>query len=161
MRSQTSSFKAFWSRGLAVVNNEHILISLESRHAENIFAGHKRVELRRRTMNVSPGATLWIYVKLPVGSIVGHARIDKVHSSSPSALWRHYGSVSGLSKHEFFKYFDGLEQGVALVLEKSTRLQSSLSLKALRQFSEGFQPPQFFARLTSEHPLHEVVTSSN
>lgn len=142
-------------------NNEHILISLESRHAENIFSGRKRVELRRRTMNISPGATLWIYVKLPVGSIIGCARIGKVHASSPSALWRRYGSVSGLSKYEFFSYFGETEQGVALVLEQSRRLRSSLSLKALRQVAEGFQPPQFFARLTSEHPLHEAVTSSN
>ena len=142
-------------------NEEHILISLESRHAENIFLGHKRVELRRRTMNVSPGATVWIYVKLPVGSIVGHARIGKVHASSPCALWRCYGPVSGLSKQEFFEYFGGSEQGVALVLERSTRLRSSLSLETLRQVSERFQPPQFFARLTSEHPLHEAVTSSD
>lgn len=142
-------------------NDEHILISLESRHAENIFAGHKRVELRRRTMNVSPGATLWIYVKLPVGSIVGHARIGKVHASSPVALWRRYGPVSGLSRREFFEYFNGTEQGVALVLEQSTRLQISLSLAELRKLDGGFQPPQFFARLNSEHPLHEAVTASN
>lgn len=142
-------------------NNEHILISLESRHADNIFAGNKRVELRRRTMNVSPGATLWIYVKLPVGSIVGHARIGKVHASSPATLWRRYGSVSGLSRREFFEYFGGAEQGVALVLEQSMRLRTSLSLEALRKVDEGFQPPQFFSRLTSEHPLHEAVTASS
>lgn len=142
-------------------SREHILISLESRHAENIFAGNKRVELRRRSMNVSPGDILWIYVKLPVGSIIGYARIEKVHASSPNALWRTYGSVSGLSRREFFSYFEDAEQGVALVLEESTRLRSSLSLEALRQLDEGFQPPQFFARLTTEHPLHEAVTSSN
>jgi predicted transcriptional regulator len=66
--------------------------------------------------------------------------------------------VSGLSKHEFFNYFDGAEQGVALVLEGSTRLQKSLSLGELREVDEGFHPPQFFARLTSEHPLHDAVT---
>ena len=142
-------------------NDEHILISVEARHAENIFAGHKLVELRRRTMNVSPGATLWIYVKLPVGSIVGSARIGKVHASSPTALWRRYGAVSGLSRNEFFSYFGGAEQGVALVLEQTARLRSSLTLEALRQLDEGFQPPQFFARLTSEHPLREAVTSSS
>lgn len=144
-----------------MANKEHILISLEPRHAENIFLGHKRVELRRRTMNVSPGSTVWIYVKLPVGSIIGHAQISKVHSSTPGSLWRQYGSVSGLSKQEFFAYFGESEQGVALVLEHSTRLQSSLSLKALRRVDQSFQPPQFFARLTSQHPLHEVVTSSS
>ncbi len=143
-----------------MVEQEHILISLESRHAENIFEGTKIVELRRRTMNVSPGATVWIYVKLPVGSIVGHARIGKVHSSSPASLWKKYGAVSGLSKNEFFEYFDGSEFGVALVLEQSRRLRSSLSLLQLRQVDEGFQPPQFFARLSPVHPLHETVTSS-
>lgn len=141
--------------------SEHILISLESRHADNIFSGRKRVELRRRTMNVSPGTTLWIYVKLPVGSIVGHARIEKVHTSSPAALWKRYGSVSGLSRNEFFSYFRDAERGIALVLERSTRLRISLSLESLRKVDEGFQPPQFFARLTSEHPLHEAVTASN
>jgi predicted transcriptional regulator len=143
-----------------VDKSEHILISLEARHADNIFSGHKRVELRRRTMNVSAGDTLWIYVKLPVGSIVGHATIGKVHASSPTALWRRYGSVSGLSKHEFFEYFGEIEQGFALILEQSTRLRSSLSLEALRRVDEGFQPPQFFARLGSKHPLHEAVTSA-
>lgn len=142
-------------------DNEHILISLNSRHAENIFSGHKRVELRRRTMNISPGATLWIYVKVPVGSIVGHARIGKVHSSSPTTLWRRYGSISGLSKREFFEYFLGAKLGVALVLEQSTRLRRSLPLKALRQLDKRFQPPQFFARLTSEHPLRSAVMASN
>lgn len=142
-----------------MVKNEHILISLESRHAENIFAGNKRVELRRRVMNVSPGATLWIYVKLPVGSIVGSARVGNVHASSPNTLWRCYGAVSGLSRREFFSYFRNVEQGVALVLEHSKRLRSSLSLKALREVDERFQPPQFFARLTAEHPLRIAVTS--
>lgn len=141
--------------------NEHILISLESRHAENIFAGRKRVELRRRNMNISPGATLWIYVKVPVGSIIGHAKIEKVHASSPAALWKRYGAVSGLSRDEFFDYFGGVSQGVALVLETSTRLSSSLSLAALRKMDKKFQPPQFFARLTSEHPLHKTVTASS
>lgn len=143
-----------------MIEQEHILISLESRHAENILSGRKTVELRRRNMNVSPGATIWMYVKLPVGSIIGHARIDKVHASSPAALWRRYGSVSGLTRTEFFDYFEGSEQGVALLLQQSTRLKSSLSLETLRKVDEGFKPPQFFARINSTHPLHQAVTTS-
>ena len=47
--------------------DDQILISLEPRHAENILEGRKRVELRRRTMNVTIGSTVWMYAKLPVG----------------------------------------------------------------------------------------------
>jgi hypothetical protein len=38
-----------------VAVDDHILISLEPRHAENILEGRKRVELRRRAMNVISG----------------------------------------------------------------------------------------------------------
>ena len=134
-------------------NGEHILISLASRHAENIFTGRKLVELRRRTMHVVPGTTVWIYVKLPVGSIIGRVKIGAVHTSSPATLWRRFGPVSGLSRSEFFDYFNGVAQGIALVLEDAERLDSSLSLEVLREITKGFQPPQFFARLSAQHPL--------
>ncbi len=141
-----------------MAHKHDILISLAARHAEKIFAGEKQVELRRRAMRVAPGATVWIYVKLPVGSIVGRARVEAVHASSPASLWRRFGMVSGLSKEEFFDYFKGVAQGFALVLEQARRLRRSLSLELLRRIAEGFNPPQFFIRLTAEHPLLVAVT---
>lgn len=141
-------------------NGEHILISLASRHAENIFSGRKQVELRRRTMNVAPGTTVWIYVKLPVGSIAGRVKIGAIHASSPAALWRRFGSVSGLSRKEFFDYFTGVAAGVALVLENAERLNRSLSLDALRDLADGFHPPQFFSRLGAHHPVLGAVMAA-
>jgi len=143
-----------------MARKQDILISLASRYAEKIFAGEKQVELRRRVMHVVPGATVWIYVKLPVGSIVGRAIVEAVHASSPASLWRRFGLVSGLSKEEFFEYFKGVTQGFALVLEGATRLRRSLSLDSLRRIAEGFNPPQFFLRLTVEHPLFLAVTTT-
>lgn len=142
-----------------MTDNQHILISLASRHAEKIFAGQKQVELRRRPMHVAPGATVWIYVKLPVGSIVGRARIEAVHALPPASLWRRFGLVSGLSRHEFFEYFKGVTKGFALVLEGAQRLRRSLSLEALRKATKRFQPPQFFIRLTADHPVLWAVTA--
>ncbi len=141
-------------------NGEHILISLAPRHAENIFSGRKQVELRRRTMNVAPGTTVWIYVKLPVGSIIGRVKIVGIHASSPAALWRRFGSVSGLSRSEFFEYFNGVAAGVALVLENAQRLHRSLSLDALRELADGFHPPQFFARHGAKHPFLGAIAST-
>lgn len=142
------------SWGSVVNENEQILISLDARHAENILCGRKLVELRRRSMRVSPGATVWMYAKLPVGSIVGHVKVESVDCSSPAQLWRRYGSVSGLSKQEFFDYFSGVTQGVALVLREKNRLKKPLTLESIRQVDEAFHPPQFFARVTPGHPLH-------
>jgi predicted transcriptional regulator len=143
-----------------MAHKQNILISLASRYAEKIFAGEKVVELRRRAMRVSPGAIVWIYVKLPVGSIVGRARVEAVHASSPASLWRRFGLVSGLSKEEFFAYFNGVTRGFALVLEGARRLKQALSLDSLRSVAEGFNPPQFFVRLTPEHPLLSAMTKA-
>ncbi|NDI85398.1 transcriptional regulator [Undibacterium crateris] len=141
-------------------NQEHILISLAPRHAENIFAGRKKIELRRRSMNVAPGTIVWIYVTLPVGSIIGRAKIKAIHKASPNALWRQFGSVSGLVRGEFLKYLDGLEEGVVLELDDAKILSRPFSLDSLRDIAEGFNPPQFFIRLKEEHPLFDTFTDS-
>lgn len=139
-------------------SGEHILVSLDERHANNIFAGSKQVELRRRNMHVSVGSTMWIYVKKPVGSIQGSVRIRGVHSGSPSTLWRKFGSVSGLTRREFFSYFEGVSKGVALALDSSSRLAHSISLQEMRRRNRVFYPPQFFVRLEAGHPVREAVS---
>lgn len=123
------------------------MISLEERHANGIFEGRKHVELRRREMKVSVGSTVWIYATLPVGAIVGKAKISELHSLAPSTIWRRFSTVSGLTRAEFFQYFDGISKGFALSLEEVTKLSTPVPLLALRAASQGFQPPQFFMNL--------------
>ena len=141
--------------------SDHILISLDVRHATNILEGRKFVEFRRRPMNVKPGATVWIYAKLPVGSIVGRATVVAVRTQAPSTLWRKFAAVSGLSRREFFEYFEGIQQGTALELADCRKLCSSVPLDLLRGFSAGFQPPQFFARLKQGTPLLRAISEAD
>lgn len=143
-----------------MIEGEHILISLENRHAENIFAGRKQVELRRRTMNVSVGTTVWIYVKLPVGSVMGRARVSAVHSLAPLTLWRRFAAISGLTHGEFFDYFTGISKGFALSLEDAEQFPQSISLQTLREVPSGFHPPQFFMRLGVGGGLLNALTES-
>jgi len=140
-----------------VESDENILISLEPRHAENILSGLKRVELRRRAMNVEPGSIVWIYAKRPVGSIIGRATVAKLHVLAPSRLWKDFGAVSGISKAEFFAYFSDRTQGLALELTNCQRLAKSFDLQALRRVSRQFQPPQFFSRL-KQGPLLSAIS---
>lgn len=141
---------------------ENILISLESRHAKNIYSGEKKIELRRRTMHVTPGTTVWIYEKVPIGSITGKATITAVHTASPAQLWRRFGSVSGLSKTEFLTYFTGVKVACVLILENATLIQQPVPLAFLKDVMGNFQPPQFFVRLYGAHPvLLALQTHSN
>jgi len=145
-----------------MADKENILISLKSRHAKNIYAGVKKVELRRRTMHVTPGTTVWIYEKVPVGSITGSATVTAVHTASPAQLWCRFGSVSGLSKSEFFTYFANLTVACALILGDTQQLQQPLPLASLKNGVGNFRPPQFFIRLAGAHPvLLALQTHSN
>lgn len=136
---------------------EHVLISLEERHAENILAGTKHVELRRRAMNVRAGTVVWIYVKLPVGCVVGSVKVSAAHSLAPAALWRRFAKVCGITRNEFFEYFEGRPKGFALGLHDPQRLAGSVSLTELREASAGFQPPQFFIRIAPGSPLLQAI----
>lgn len=142
-------------------DHEQILISVEARHAEEILQGRKLVELRRRTMNVRAGATIWIYAKRPVGSIVGCTTVAAVRVYAPSTLWRMFGAASGISRSEFFDYFAGIARGTALELTNSRRLCVSVSLASLRRFSGSFQPPQFFLRLRRGAPILAAISQAD
>lgn len=136
----------------------HALISLEERFAEGILNGNKVVELRRRPMRLAVGTTIWMYVKVPVGKVVGSAQVQSVHALAPSTLWRKYGGVSGLTRPEFFEYYSGVVRGFVLVLGNPARLQSPLPLKRLRSLNDGFQPPQFFAYLASDSAIVSALS---
>lgn len=157
MKFRISSYRKSFARHLVVADSDNILISLEPRHAQNIYVGTKTVELRRRTMHVVPGAIMWIYEKVPVGSITGSALVNEVRTDSPEELWSQFGSVSGLSKSEFFGYFEDATCACALVLSQAKRLEIPLSLSNIREQVGSFQPPQFFLRLMPEHPVLGVL----
>lgn len=134
-------------------STEHVLISLDERHAANILAGTKQVELRRRTMHVEPGSTVWLYVKKPVGAVVGFATVGETYVAAPSTVWRKYGPVSGLSKSEFMNYFDGAVMASAMALSGSKKLKNPVKLDTLRAAMSGFHPPQFYCRLPTDSSI--------
>jgi predicted transcriptional regulator len=136
---------------------DHVLISLEERHANNIFAGTKRVELRRRTMHVVNGTVVWLYVKRPIGSVLGQAVVAATHTLTPNQIWRRFGTCSGLARAEFFDYFAGLSSAFVLELKDAERLKEAISLDALRDASSGFHPPQFFTRIDPMGSLADVM----
>ncbi|MBB5736420.1 putative transcriptional regulator [Xanthomonas arboricola] len=138
----------------------NILISLEPRHAQNILSGEKKVELRRRAPRVSPGTVIWMYAKMPEGSVVGHATVKKIHEASPQYLWKRFKNQVGVSKAEFFEYFSCRATGVAIELQDTRRLENPVSLKQLRSVDESFQPPQFFKHLHVKEMVTDAVTAA-
>ena len=134
-----------------------ILISLDPRFADAILCGEKSVELRRRRPGVPPGTRVWMYSKLPIGSVVGCAVIDQLHDSSPTAIWKRFGAKAGINRSEYFDYFRGASSATALVLTQVRRLRAPISLDGLRQIRHDFHPPQFFSDLRKASEILDAV----
>jgi predicted transcriptional regulator len=124
--------------------NHAFLISIRPRFADMIFSGSKTVELRRVCPKVSAGDLALVYVSSPVMELRGSFEVGKIISASPSALWKKIGSKAGVTREEFFAYFQGKKQAHALVIKRAWQLPAPIGLKALRRNSGGFRPPQNF-----------------
>lgn len=134
---------------------KNVLISLEGKYANQVMAGTKVIELRRRSMAISAGTTVWLYAKAPTSAVLGCARVSEVYLLAPTTLWRRFSKLTGLTRGEFFDYFEGASQGFAMRLAGFEPLPSALPLDTIRRRSEGFHPPQFFARLDAKDVLKQ------
>jgi len=137
--------------------SEDIVISLEPRHAERILSGEKLYELRRRQMHLQAGTIAWLYVKRPVGAIVGHVTVLAVHHASPSALWSEVGHAAGVTRKEFRQYFAGSKAAFALELTEVVRLKKKIHLDEMRSVEPSFCPPQFFKRISPDSVLLNIL----
>jgi predicted transcriptional regulator len=124
-----------------------ILISLSPIHTGAILSGKKTVELRRRRLNIRTGTRVWIYSKVPVGSVEATAVVDRVCHADLDSLWREFHQAIAISRNAFDKYFAGCAQGCAVVLREVSPVTPAMELAHLRAEFDGFHPPQFFKRL--------------
>jgi len=142
------------------MSKRHILVSLEPRHARNVFDGLKSVELRRRSIGVDPGDVMWIYSKRPCAEVLGWTEILGVQSASPATIWKRYGVKAAVSKSEFFAYFSGREVAYAIELGDVNALDAPVSLERLRAAEKHFCPPQFFKRLEPYSACFEELSAA-
>ncbi|GBD96257.1 50S ribosomal protein L22/unknown domain fusion protein [bacterium BMS3Abin06] len=135
------------------------IISLKPKYVQSILSGEKTIELRKRTINLLPGTYLWIYATLPLGSIRAVAKIESIHRASPRSIWKKFSSHIGLSKKEFNTYVNGSNKVSAIALTSIKEINPPLALNSLRSKVKNFHPPQFFARITADHPVLNILHS--
>lgn len=128
-----------------------ILISVAPDYSRAILRGHKTVELRRRRFDVAVGTRIWLYSKLPVGSIEATAIVEGICEATPETLWTQFKLVAGITRAAFDDYFQGCNQGYAVMLRDVGPVLPALNLSQLRAEFNGFHPPQFFKRLSCHH----------
>lgn len=127
-----------------------LLLSIHPKFADGILSGIKRVELRRRMPRIGSQDTVIVYETVPTKAVVGFFVVESVERLPLSQLWRKVRNVAGVTRTEFFDYFNGLTEGVAIFVGDVERFSQPLPLAELRVLWPDFHPPQGFRYLDDE-----------
>jgi len=120
-----------------------LLLAIRPRFAVAILNGDKTVELRRQRPAITPHAPVLLYATSPTKALVGSARLAAVHADTLDNVWTLYGSCTGISRTEYYGYFQGTDTAVALTLTAVAPLTEPIPLNQLRdQYS--LEPPQSY-----------------
>jgi predicted transcriptional regulator len=121
-----------------------VLVSVQPKYVSKILDGKKTVELRRRfPESAATGALALIYSSSPIRAVVGYARIREVLRLPIAKIWRNHGADACIAKKEFDEYFQGVEFGYAIFLEKIKLLNPHVAASDLQRHF-GIVPPQSY-----------------
>lgn len=107
------------------------LLSIKPIYANAILDGIKKVEFRKRAFKRQVSHVV-IYATTPIQRIVGWFRTKSLEQMSPSALWKRFATVGGISKDDFNAYYRGSESGVAIHVDCPRRLANPISIKRIK-----------------------------
>ena len=134
-----------------------VLLSIKPHYAQLIERGLKVVEFRRRFPRKIGRAWVLFYVTAPVQELRLCGDVEHVQRGPPPALWRDFSRLAGVERGDFDDYFDGRQQGVALILRNVRRLRAPLPLSSAALRELGFRPPQSLAVLPPNSPLRGLL----
>lgn len=126
-----------------------VVLSVRPHYSDKIFEGKKTIELRRRFPVSAPRGTIaYIYCTSPVRAMVGSAEIQNVSKLPVSEIWKKFSKKAQITKHDFDRYFAGVDEGFALKVSNARPFMRPINLTELRD-RFGFEPPQSFLYATT------------
>lgn len=136
-----------------------LLLSLRPEFAEKVFAGTKKVELRRIWPKVAIDDWVLVYVSTPVKALVGAVQVALIMEANPSYLWKKVRHQAGLTRQQFDDYYAGALKGYGIFLNDTRTLPSPIELYKLKRLWTDFHPPQCYRYLSSyEVELIEIFS---
>jgi len=137
-----------------------VLISIKPKYVSLISSGQKKYELRRKCPKIQADDLVLVYESSPTMSLVGAFIVGEIIKKSPTALWRHIGSKSGVSRNEFLEYFSGCGIASAIEIARYWPLENRVPLGQLREHN-NIEPPQSYRYLCEEKTGRILAQSLN
>ena len=133
------------------MSSNAIVLSIRPQYAEKIFEGSKKVELRRiRPKQIRKGYLVLIYVSSPIQSLVGAFKVDEIIEKPLSELWSLVQDIAGVTKKEFYNYYQGVDTGIGIFFSKVWSLREPIKIQDWQEQGISFHPPQGFRYATAD-----------
>ena len=104
-----------------------MLLSINPEHVENILAGTKRYEFRKRRCREEVSSIL-IYCTSPVMKVVAEADIEEILEDTVREIWRETKDLGGISFSFYKEYYKGKETAVAYKLTNVRKFDEPMEL---------------------------------
>lgn len=128
--------------------NNSILLSVKPYYASKIFAGEKKIELRRKLpKNLQKGDLVLVYASSPQKSIYGAFTVKKIISLPPDKLWIKANRKACIEKPDFEAYFSDSSIGYGIEIDKYWSFHNPIGLEEIKDYDDSFNIPQSFRYL--------------
>lgn len=124
-------------------------MSIRTQFIRKILDGSKTFELRRRIFPAPVGRSVVFYSSGKDKAITARGVVARVVEGPPEEIWAELESQLGLSRSEFFDYFDGSAVAYAIELKQVSPLQNPVTLTEMREH-HGLEPPQSWRYLRND-----------
>lgn len=134
-------------------------MSIRPQFAEAIFAGKKRLELRRadHMRLIEEGSLVVMYASGNVKAVVGHFRAGKVYFGRPHEIWRLAFTEMRAVGPEARAYIEGSSWAMAIEVLEPVRYKESIPLEKIRRVIPDWSPPLSFRELWPGEPFYELI----
>ena len=129
----------------------YALLSIHNQHADNIYSGEKKAELRKsfsETVRV-----IFLYETKPVSAVTGVVFVSAVRKYTVHDAVRR-ASELGIPVENAKRYFGNRRSGWVIEVASAVKFQSAVSIERLTQLDHYFSPPQAFSYL----PRYSALT---
>lgn len=122
-------------------------LSIHGEHAERMFSGAKRFELRKIVPRTIP-RRLYLFEARGSSSVVGHAVVEQLVSGTPDEVWNHVGEAA-TTKTRFTEYFSGRPLAHAYEISCAVKYEKAVRLRELQAEEPELRFPQSFVYLNN------------
>ena len=123
----------------------NVLMSIKPKYVEKIISKEKTYELRRNIFKREVSNVL-IYSTSPEKKIVGYFKSKKIIKNTPENIWDDLSDKLGVSKKDFFDYFENKDECFALKIDDLKVFKNPIETDELNDF----RAPQSFKYLNEK-----------